>query len=108
MRGIDAPPNFSIMFYHFSQARRARANLRRMLILFKAVSRRFLCHLLLPFFPPKQNKCLEEVTKHEEEVRVFHETYDAVVAEDKVCQHGKTAIKFALAHTHLIKCTKKI
>lgn len=55
----------------------------------------------------KQNECLEEVTKHEEEVRVFHETYDAVVAEDKVCQHGKNNNQFALAHA-FYKCTKKI
>lgn len=34
--------------------------------------------------PHNQNECLEEVKKHQEEVRVFHETYDTIVAQDKV------------------------
>lgn len=39
----------------------------------------------LPLFSSRnQNECLEEVKKHEEEVRVFHETYDTIVAQDKV------------------------
>lgn len=81
------------------RVRRARANLRRTPI----------SHPIFFFFAifsPQQNECLEEVTKHEEEVRVFHETYDAVVAEDKVRQRGRTTISFALART-FYKCAQK-
>lgn len=39
----------------------------------------------------------EEVKKHEEEIELFHETYDSIVAEDKVSQlkkNKKTLIMF--------------
>lgn len=45
----------------------------------------FLQEPTCPFsIPHTQNECLEEVKKHREEVRVFHETYDMIVAQDKV------------------------
>lgn len=34
---------------------------------------------------PRQHECEKEMEKHQEEVRLFQETYDRIVDEDGVC-----------------------
>lgn len=34
---------------------------------------------------PRQHECEKEMEKHQEEVRLFEETYDRIVDEDGVC-----------------------
>lgn len=62
VKGIDVLPNFKLKRQSFSL-------------------QELTCP---PSIPRNQNECLEEVKKHQEEVRVFHETYDTIVAQDKV------------------------
>lgn len=53
---------------------------------FKTVSHYFPFMLFSPYWRlfPSQEKIVEELKKHEEEVELFQETYDSIVAEDKV------------------------
>lgn len=60
--------------------------------------------MLLSFYRhvfPWQDEIGEEVKKHEEEIQLFHETYDNIVAEDKVSQLKKK-------NTNIIQVAKKL
>lgn len=88
-------PNSSLHL-PITQACFARANLCGMLISF---ARNYFLYVLLLFYQHVfllQDEIEEEVKKYEREVELFHETYDSILAEDKVSNWLNTEILLAI------------